>query len=179
MINIRFSHHTNTRHKLLLLFVVALLGACSSTSPYSKPGSSQPSVVDSRPDNSSDARDRNLKNTVVMAALNQVGTPYKYGGSSPATGFDCSGLVQYSHSQAGLSVPRTTRKQMQFFSKVNKRDLRAGDLVFFQTGRNQYHVAIMLNQNEFVHAPSSGKTVSTSSFSNPYWKANFIKAGRL
>ncbi|NNC98004.1 MAG: C40 family peptidase [Gammaproteobacteria bacterium] len=178
MINIRFSHQANIRHKLLLLSAVALLGACSSTSPYSKPGSSQPSVVGSS-GNNSDARDRNLKNTVVMAALNQVGTPYKYGGSSPATGFDCSGLVQYSHSQAGLSVPRTTRKQMQFFSKVNKRELRAGDLAFFQTGRNQYHVAIMLNQNEFVHAPSSGKTVSTSSFSNPYWKANFIKAGRL
>jgi cell wall-associated NlpC family hydrolase len=159
---------------LLLLYV----SGCSWSDPYSKPppvssGSSRPVSSGQSPQSTSAQ-----KNLVVQNALRQIGVPYRYGGNNP-NGFDCSGLVQFSHTQAGITVPRTTREQMNFFRTISKSELQTGDLAFFQTGNNQYHVALMINNTDFVHAPSSGKTVSTSNFSNPYWKAKFIRAARL
>jgi len=114
---------------------------------------------------------------VIQSALNQIGKPYRYGGNNP-NGFDCSGLVQYSFADAGIAVPRSTQEQLKFFTEIPRKQLQAGDLVFFRIDNSQRHVAIMLNRTDFVHAPSSGKSVGTSNLSNPYWKAKFHKAAR-
>ncbi|MGM0677738.1 C40 family peptidase [Ectothiorhodospira marina] len=115
---------------------------------------------------------------VVFAALNQVGTPYQYGGQSPREGFDCSGLVWYTHQHAGLSVPRTAREQSGRMKPVATRSLKPGDLLFFRTkGAGPSHVSIYIGDGHFVHAPSSGRSVSTERLDNPYWSRRFLHAG--
>jgi len=108
-----------------------------------------------------------------------LGTPYRYGGSSPH-GFDCSGLVYYSYRRAGIHVPRTTYAQMNAANRVRLRDLAAGDLLFFRLGRQPVsHVAIYTGDGQFIHAPSSGKRVSYGSMSDVYWKTRLVAAGRF
>jgi cell wall-associated NlpC family hydrolase len=112
-------------------------------------------------------------------ALKMVGKPYKYGGSGPS-GFDCSGLVQYSFKQAGVSVARDTEKQRSASRPVKRAELRRGDLLFFnQEGKKYGHVAIYAGDGRFVHAPSSGKSVRTDRLDNPYWKKHLSEARRL
>ena len=117
------------------------------------------------------------RDEVVMSALSQVGAPYRFGGSSPSQGFDCSGLVQYTHSLAGIRVPRTARDQHKAAGNVSRSRLLPGDLVFFKTGWRQYHVGIMVDQNRFVHAPSSSKAVQIAHLEQPYWRKRFSGAG--
>ena len=98
-------------------------------------------------------------------AAKMVGRRYKYGGSHPTTGFDCSGLVQFSYRQAGVKLPRS---------------LERGDLIFFdQEGRKKSHVGIYLGGGKFVHAPSSGKQVRVDRLDAPYWKRHLAEARRF
>ena len=113
-------------------------------------------------------------------ALKLVGTRYRYGGSSPSEGFDCSGLVQYSYRQAGLVVPRSTESQLRASTPIRVSSLRRGDLLFFdQEGKKKSHVGIYLGGGQFVHAPSSGKAVRRDSLDNPYWKKHLSEARRV
>jgi cell wall-associated NlpC family hydrolase len=117
---------------------------------------------------------------VTRLAQEQVGRPYVYGGEGPR-GFDCSGLVYYAYRQAlGLEVPRTAREQLVQARRVSAPEVRAGDLVFFQPASGKdLHVGIYVQDDLFVHAPSSGKRVSYASLADPYWRENLIAAGRL
>jgi cell wall-associated NlpC family hydrolase len=107
-----------------------------------------------------------------------IGKPYRYGGSSPR-GFDCSGLVQYSYSSAGLKVPRTSREQYGAATPISLTDAEPGDLLFFRYDQKISHVAIYLGDERFVHAPSSGKQVSVASLKNPHYQQHFVRVGRL
>lgn len=112
-------------------------------------------------------------------ALKMVGAPYRYGGSSPR-GFDCSGLVHYSYGRAGFAVPRTTREQRDRSRPLALRELRAGDLLFFnQEGKRAGHVGLYVGQGRFVHAPSSGKNVYLSTLADPYWRRHLTEARRF
>jgi cell wall-associated NlpC family hydrolase len=113
----------------------------------------------------------------ARVALGQVGTPYRYGGSSPA-GFDCSGLVHYSYRQAGKSIPRTTAGQWAELAPVDSRDMRAGDLVFFSIEGKMSHVGLYLGNGKFVHAPSSGRTVEIERLDSAFYRSAFLRAGR-
>ena len=107
-----------------------------------------------------------------------VGKPYKYGGASPS-GFDCSGLVQYSFRQAGIALPHNTVQQRSATRLVKVAELRRGDLLFFnQEGKRASHVGIYLGKERFVHAPSTGKSVLVTSLDNPYWKRHLTDARR-
>lgn len=115
----------------------------------------------------------------VAHAREMIGKPYRYGGASPA-GFDCSGLVRYSYDRAGISLPRATGAQRQSTVLISARNLRAGDLVFFdQEGKKASHVGIYLGDGRFVHAPSSGGRVRTDSLGAAYWKKHFVEARRI
>lgn len=105
---------------------------------------------------------------------------YKRGGRQPSTGFDCSGFVRYVfHLGAGIDLPRTSAAQYQSGLKVDRRDLRTGDLVFFRTaGKRVSHVGIYLGDGSFIHSPSAGKRVSVSSLSEPYWSRHFAGGRR-
>jgi murein DD-endopeptidase len=112
-------------------------------------------------------------------AVRMVGKPYRYGGSTPA-GFDCSGLVYYSYARAGVSVPRNTDGLRRATRPVSHRDLRPGDLLFFdQNGRKASHVGIYLGNSEFVHAPSTGRHVYIANFEDDYWQRYFVGARRV
>jgi cell wall-associated NlpC family hydrolase len=115
---------------------------------------------------------------VASVASSMVGVPYRYGGATPA-GFDCSGLVYYAHQQAGINVPRTAADQRRRSEKVPERNLRPGDLLFFDTSWRSSHVGIYVGNGEFVHAPSSGKRVSRGSIKEGYFAKRLKQAGRL
>ena len=121
------------------------------------------------------------KQSVVKTAKRMLGVKYRYGGTSPSRGFDCSGLVQYSHKAAGVNIPRTTGQQYKATKRISRRYLKAGDLVFFKTAisRAISHVGIYLGNNKFIHAPSSGKRVKISSMKEKYWRKRFTGAGRV
>ena len=105
----------------------------------------------------------------------QVGRPYRWGGSSPREGFDCSGLVQHVYREAlGIELPRTSRQMGQRGSWIALKDLAPGDLVFFQTGRHpNSHVGVYIGNHRFVHAPSSGSLVRVESINRRYWLTRF------
>lgn len=112
-------------------------------------------------------------------ALSMKGVPYRYGGHTP-DGFDCSGLVHYSYSRVGLQLPRSTDGLHKSSRAVSARQLRAGDLLFFnQEGKRSSHVGIYVGNDEFVHAPSTGKNVSVGRLSDPYWRRHFADARRV
>ena len=142
----------------LSLLFIALLASCSSQPRYSNtPGNQR----------------------LLDFALQQQGVPYRYGGSSPNSGFDCSGLTQFSYAKAGKRIPRTTQQQFQSRQPVSLAQIRPGDLLFYATeGRRPGHVAIYLGQGKMIHAPSSGKQVKITRLNNPYWRARLIGAGR-
>jgi len=95
-------------------------------------------------------------------------------------GFDCSGFTQYVFGQHGIALPRETREQFQIGEKVELKDIRTGDLVFFRTvTKGPSHVGIVVNDDEFVHAPSSTGVVRTEHLSLPYWSRRFIAARRV
>lgn len=118
---------------------------------------------------------------VLKTAKNMLGIKYRYGGTSPSRGFDCSGLVQYSHKAAGINLPRTTSLQFKSAKRISRKYLQAGDLVFFKTSpsRSVSHVGIYLGNNKFIHAPSSGKHVKISSMKERYWRKRFTGGGRV
>lgn len=121
------------------------------------------------------------KSELVAKAHLLLGTPYRYGGNRPSTGFDCSGFVQYAHATVGIELPRTSRKQYRMGKQIKKRNLRAGDLVFFRidTKKTISHVGIYIGNNKFIHAPSSGKRVSIARLDNPYWQQHYDSARRI
>lgn len=113
---------------------------------------------------------------VVRVASQQIGTPYLYGGSNRG-GFDCSGLVQYSHREAGIQVPRTTGLQWRHARTPRREHLVPGDLLFFRMGASKSrHVGIYAGDGVFIHAPSSGKRVGRASMDNPFWRRRLIGA---
>ncbi len=114
---------------------------------------------------------------VVQTAQAMLGKPYRYGGTSPSKGFDCSGLVQYAHHKAGIQVPRSSASQYAQAQRVSVRNLKPGDLLFFRIGSKLSHVGIYLGDGEFIHAPSSGKRVSKANLSNPYWSERLVSVG--
>ncbi|NMZ46515.1 MULTISPECIES: C40 family peptidase [Pseudomonadaceae] len=129
------------------------------------------------------AATRNVGAQVATRAMDLVGTPYRFGGTNPQNGLDCSGLVNYVYRDVhNVKLPRTSRELAQLKGpKVARGDLKAGDLVFFKTGQRSGidHVAIYLGNDRFVHAPRSGESVRVDHLSKPYWTKRFASAKRV
>lgn len=119
------------------------------------------------------------RNKVMQEALAQLGKPYRWGGVSPGSGFDCSGLVFFAHQQAGLKVPRMSHSQLSDAKKVALHDIQPGDLVFFRIDSNASHVGIYIGGNEFIHAPSDGRRVTRDALTSLYWSPRLIAAGHF
>jgi cell wall-associated NlpC family hydrolase len=126
------------------------------------------------------AKDVTLLDRVVWSAEKQQGKMYRFGGESPKTGFDCSGLTSYAFEQgAGVSLPRTAADQYSAAIKVSKQEASKGDLVFFRTsGKRISHVGIYLGDNKFVHAPRTGKAITTDKLDG-YWAEKLAGFGRV
>ncbi|EIG30514.1 MULTISPECIES: C40 family peptidase [Neisseria] len=116
---------------------------------------------------------------LMLHSMGLIGTPYRWGGSSTTTGFDCSGMIQFVYKNAlDVSLPRTARDMAAASRKIPDNQLKAGDLVFFNTGgSSQYsHVGLYIGNGEFIHAPSSGKTIKTEKLSSPYYAKHYLGA---
>jgi len=118
---------------------------------------------------------------VIFYALSLVGIHYRWGGNSPQTGFDCSGLVGHVYRQiAGLVLPRDSYAMARLGTPVALEELMPGDLVFFNTMRRPFsHVGIYLGDNRFIHAPAAGKSVQLVDMTDPYWARRFDGARRI
>jgi chitinase len=121
-------------------------------------------------------------NSVVSRALKAVGTPYRWGGSTPGKGLDCSGLVKYAFGDVSeVNLPRTSNAMAEGHGqKVDRKDLKPGDLLFFNIkSRRVNHVAIYLGNDRFVHAPRRGKAVTVDTLKKPYWDSHYMVAKRV
>ncbi|MDG9886468.1 C40 family peptidase [Pseudomonas putida CSV86] len=120
---------------------------------------------------------------VLSRAVNQLGTPYRWGGSTPGKGFDCSGLVKYAFNDIDeVDLPRTSNAMANgdHGVKVERKDLKPGDLLFFNIrSRRVNHVAIYLGNDRFIHAPRTGKNVTIDTLNKPYWQKHYVVAKRV
>ncbi len=119
--------------------------------------------------------------SVMQRAFSLLGTPYRWGGTSPDTGFDCSGLVGYVFRTIGIDLPRVSREMAGSGTPVNDRNaLAEGDLVFFgRNGKRIDHVGIYVGDGKFLHAPRTGRDVTVSSLTTGYWSQKFLQARRV
>ena len=126
-------------------------------------------------------RDAGPRSELLLRALGLVGVRYRYGGHSPQTGFDCSGLVQYLFSEVlGVALPRRAQDMSRVGDSVRRNELHPGDLVFFDTLREPYsHVGIYLGDQRFIHAPSSGGHVEVVTMTDRYWLRRYNGARRV
>jgi cell wall-associated NlpC family hydrolase len=150
------------------------LAACATTSQH------RPRTLEAAPPPAEPAEPAPASATQIMvdSATSMIGQPYRYGGDAPG-GFDCSGLVSYAAASAGLRVPRTAADQMEIGKPVPLNELRAGDLIFMHLSGKELHVAIALDRQLFVHAPSSGGRVRIDSLLAPPYARGFIGARRV
>ncbi|ADU63939.1 MULTISPECIES: C40 family peptidase [Pseudodesulfovibrio] len=157
-----------------ILIAALILGGCATVSappPGAVPSATAPSHQQAT----------GKAAAVVRTARSLVGAPYAWGGYSPATGFDCSGLVWYTYHQNGVSLPRMSWQQFGAGSPVAADQLHPGDLIFHQveTKGKSLHVGIVTDRGTFVHAPSSGKPVMESALFDTFWGKHFIGARRV
>jgi hypothetical protein len=118
----------------------------------------------------------------VAEARKYLGTPYQWGGSTPKTGFDCSGLVQWAYAKAGIQIPRTSEQQILASNgrPVDRRHLLPGDLVFFRDSSGDvHHVGISLGGDKFINAPHTGDVVKIASLKEPYYAQQFTGGRRF
>ena len=129
------------------------------------------------------AADNGKVQSLLRRAMTLLGTPYRWGGSNPDSGFDCSGLVGYVFRSAlGIELPRVSREMAHDSNAelINDRTaLAAGDLVFFGRKGRVDHVGIYVGEGRFLHAPSSGKDVRVDTLLSGYWGNKFMQARRV
>lgn len=118
---------------------------------------------------------------LISTAMGMIGIPYRFGGTNAETGFDCSGFVRAIYQEAvGHVLPRNAREQAKATQKIDKKDLKPGDLVFFNTMRRAFsHVGIYVGNGQFIHAPRRGKSVRVESMNSKYWSKRFNGARRV
>lgn len=118
---------------------------------------------------------------LILKGFELIGINYRFGGTNPDTGLDCSGFVQLVFKEAiGILLPRTAREQSQVGAVIDQQELKAGDLVFFNTMRQAFsHVGIYLGDNRFMHAPRTGAEVRIEDMRQSYWLQRYNGARRL
>lgn len=118
---------------------------------------------------------------VVLRALSLLGVNYRFGGNTPDTGLDCSGLVRFVfHETLGMPLPRRSEEMSRVGSEISTRELQPGDLVFFNTLRRAFsHVGIYIGNGQFVHAPAAGKAIRVENLGAAYWARRYNGARRL
>ena len=118
---------------------------------------------------------------LVMNAMSLLGVSYRFGGSSPVKGMDCSGFIQYIFRQAlSVDLPRTSAEMATVGRAVEKSQLQPGDLVFFaRNGKRINHVGMYIGNNKFSHAPRTGKDIEIQNLDKPYYTKSYAGARRI
>ncbi len=169
------------RRSLVALLGFSILSACSTVPPSSRGpfDSIDPDFGGADPDPAFGLPE-DLAREASFLALSLVDTPYRYGGNTPAGGFDCSGLIVYVfRNAAGLGLPRTVAQLAQVGQPVRPRVIRSGDLVLFDTTGRFSHAGIYVGAGRFVHAPSTGGVVRLDGLQARYWKPRFSGVRRV
>jgi len=171
----RYSHASVRRTcigGLTLLLSVLMLAGCST--PTRKP--TAPSTISRFKEDTSVGTEG-----ISIAAMGLVGVPYRFGGNTPAGGFDCSGLITYVYNNAaGIKLPRTVQEMSRAGQSIQNLAPAPGDLVIFNTTGERYsHAGIYVGHGRFVHAPSKGGTVRLEKMTSPYWAARYTEARRI
>ena len=164
--NVMISQTAQFVRRLVSVLILASIVGCAS----------QPAQEPQGPINTT-SKSHNHADRAAAVAMQQIGTPYRYGGSTPQ-GFDCSGLIYYSYSKAGKNVPRTTGSLWSGIQPVAKHHMQVGDVLFFRIEGKMSHVGMYIGDNQFVHAPSSGKVVTVGSLQSDFYRKALIRAGR-
>lgn len=112
----------------------------------------------------------------VTAALEEIGTPYVYGGSKPGRGLDCSGLTQHVYRKAGIKIPRVSTEQKEEAKPVKLAKVKPGDLIFFRV-KGESHVGLVVDRTRFVHASSGADEVQLARFTDAFWRQHTTGAG--
>jgi hypothetical protein len=165
----------------LSLLIVALLAACSGAPQKTVRGSdgsyaSSGGAYRTTPPGFPRFVDHSIgREEISIQAMSLVGVPYRWGGNTPDSGFDCSGLVHYVVQRAAsVNLPRTTADMSSRGESIDPDEVAPGDLIFFNTtGRPHSHVGIYVGKLRFVNAPSTGGTVRLDYLTNPYWAKRF------
>ena len=123
----------------------------------------------------------NKASELVVTAMGFLGVPYKRGGNTFETGFDCSGFVRAMYEQTvGLILPRKAEQQAAATQQIEKSELQPGDLVFFNTLRRTFsHVGIYVGEGKFIHSPKPGAQVRVEDMQKSYWHSRFDGARRV
>ena len=118
---------------------------------------------------------------LVVTAIGFLGVPYRRGGNTAETGFDCSGFVRAMYTQTvGHLLPRRAEEQAAATQKIDRSELKPGDLVFFKTMRRAFsHVGIYVGEGKFIHSPKPGAQVRVEDMSGSYWQRRFSGARRV
>ncbi len=166
--------------KTLTVFLVAL-SLFSTSARADEVTDLQPSLTLAEPPPSLMMRAVDGAHATLDEALNYLGIRYRRGGSSPETGFDCSGFVRHVYNKSlGLLLPHSAKAISQAGAIIAKTELKPGDLVFFNTMRRAFsHVGIYLGNNLFVHAPKPGAKVRVEDMSGSYWARRYNGARRI
>ncbi len=165
---------------LALLALMVLAPGCAPKPLPPAPPAPLPEVVVPAGPTAEDIR-AELMARVVQAAKNQIGRPYKPGGSSPKAGFDCSGLIWWAYSQAGMELPRRSQEQAVAGRGVEEPMLLPGDLIIFQIEDEveALHMGLFTGERMFLHSPSSGGAVREDSLDAPFWLERYQGARRV
>lgn len=129
-------------------------------------------------------RVKKAQKTAMNKLMGQLGKPYRWGGTSPMTGFDCSGLVYYAYKDlVNFQIPRTANEMyhLEGAARVNRSELENGDLVFFRIqGRGTAdHVGVYVGNGKFIQSPRSGRDIQITSLSEDYWQRHYVGARRV
>lgn len=173
-----------THLRLALAAATALLLAACAGTPHRHEATfhDSHSALADLPARAPSAASAGTANDVLFRAIALVGTPYHWGGNTPAGGFDCSGLVDYIYrAAADILLPHSSREMARLDGRQVKRmaELASGDLVFFDIGGEISHVGVYVGKGRFVHAPNSGGTVRLDDIDGPYWRSHFAFGKRL
>lgn len=160
--------------------MMTVLAACCLTAGLTQPGFAAAQTAESQDELSSQGRS-GAATEVALRALGLLGVNYRWGGSTPDGGLDCSGLVQHVFKDAiGLLLPRRSEEMSRAGETVAIEQLKPGDLVFFNTLRRAFsHVGIYIGNSQFVHAPRAGASVRVESIVSQYWTQRFDGARRV
>lgn len=152
-----------------LVSLTVLLVGCGTT-PSARNAQSPPENIDYPARLTAD-----LAGDVTIYAIGLVGTPYRYGGNTPDSGFDCSGLIGHVyHTRAQVAAPRTVAKLNGWGYPVANDRVRSGDLVLFTQRGVVSHAGIYVGRGRFVHAPSTGGEVRLDYLASKYWSAQQV-----
>ncbi|WP_051261856.1 C40 family peptidase [Desulfovibrio inopinatus] len=126
-----------------------------------------------------DSNGKDVYEKLLKTAYTQLGRRYRYGGTSPRTGFDCSGFTSWVYKKHGYKLPRTSREQAHVGKAIPKSQLRKGDLVFFRTRRRISHVGIYVSNGKFIHSPRSGESIEVTDLNHSYWGRHYAGGRRV